>query len=57
LNAHGVNVVRHREVHKAGPVVHEHSDFEVEMDIEELIHKSLGTYQLPAEFIKAGVSF
>jgi len=44
LNVHGVNLVRHTEIHTAEPLVHKHSAFEVEMDIEELIYKSLGTY-------------
>jgi len=44
LNVHGVNVVRHTEIHKARPLVHEHSAFVVQMDIEEL-----GTYQMSSE--------
>jgi len=56
LNVHGVKVVRHTEIHTPRPLVPETSAFEVEMDIEELIHKSLGTYQIPAELIKAGGS-
>jgi hypothetical protein len=57
FNVHGVEVVKHTEIHTPGPVVPEHSAFEVETNIEELIHKSLGTYQFPAELVKAGGAF
>jgi len=36
LNAHGVNDVRHTEIHTAEPLVPETSAFEVEMAIEKL---------------------
>jgi hypothetical protein len=55
LNIHGVNDVRQTEVHTAEPLVPEPSAFAVEMAIEKLKrHKSPGTDQIPAEFIKAG---
>jgi len=57
LNIHGVNYVRQTEIHTAEPLVPEPSAFEVEMTIEKLKrHKSPGTYQIPAELIKAGGS-
>ena len=56
LNVHGVNDIRHTEIHTAEPLVPEPSGFEVEMAIETLqAHKSLGIDQIPAELIKAGV--
>jgi hypothetical protein len=56
LNVHGVNDVRHTEIHTAVPLVPEQSVFEVEMVIEKLKrHKSPGNDQFPAELIKAGV--
>jgi hypothetical protein len=57
LNVHGVKVVRHTEIHTPEPLVPDPRTFEVEMDIEELIHKSLGAYQMPAELIKTGGLF
>ena len=57
LNVQGVKVVRQTEIHKLGPLVPEPSVFEVEMDTDELTHKSLGTYQMPTEIIKTRGSF
>jgi hypothetical protein len=55
FNVRGVNDVRQTEIHTAQPIVPEPSAFEVEMAIEKLKrHKSPGTDQIPAEFIKAG---
>ena len=36
LNAHGINGVRHTEIHTAEPLVPEPSAFEVELAIEKL---------------------
>jgi len=56
LNVHGVNEVRQRETHTAEPLVLEPSVSDFDMAIEKLKrHKSLGTAQIPAEFIKIGV--
>ena len=56
LNVHGVNDVKQRETHTAGPLLPEPSVSEFEVAIEKLKrHKSLGTDQIPAEFIKTGV--
>jgi hypothetical protein len=47
---HGVNDVRHTEIHTAEPLVPEPSTAEFEMAIEKLKrHKSPGTDQIPAE--------
>jgi len=55
LNVHGVNDIRHTEIHTAEPLVPEPSAFEVELAIEKLkSHKSPGIDQIPAELIKAG---
>jgi len=55
LNVHGVNDVRHTEIHTAEPFVPEPSAFEDELAIEKLgSHKSTGTDQITAELIKAG---
>jgi hypothetical protein len=55
LNVHGVNDVRHTEIHTAEPLVPEPSTVEFEMAIEKLKrHKSPGTDQVPAELITAG---
>jgi hypothetical protein len=55
LNVHGVNDVRETIKHIAEPLVPQPSAFEVEMAIKKLKrHKSPGTDQIPAEFIKAG---
>jgi hypothetical protein len=55
LNIHGVNDVRRTEIHTAEPLASNPSAFEVEMAVEKLkSHKSPGTDQIPAEFIKAG---
>jgi hypothetical protein len=55
LNVLGVNDVRQTEIPIAEPLMHEPSAFEVEMAIEKLKRlKSLGTDQIPAEFIIAG---
>jgi len=54
LNIHGVNDVRKTEIHTAELLVPEPSAFEAESAIEKLkSHKSPGTDQIPAEFIKA----
>jgi len=48
LNVHGVNDVRHTEIHTAQPIVTELSAFEDEMAIEKLRrHKSPGIDQIP----------
>jgi len=55
FNVHGVNDVRHTEIHIAVPLVSELSAFEVAMAIEKLKrHKSPGNDQFPAGLIKAG---
>jgi hypothetical protein len=55
LNVHGVNDVRHSEIHTAEPLVPEPSTVEFEMAIGKLKrHKSPGTDQIPAELITAG---
>ena len=55
MNIHGVNDVRHTTIHTTEPLVPELSAFEVQMATEKLKrHKSPGTDQIPAEFIKAG---
>ena len=54
LNIQGFNDVRQTEIHTAGQLVPEPSAFMLEMANEKLKrHKSLGTDQIPAEFIKA----
>jgi hypothetical protein len=54
LNVHGVNDVRHTEIHTAKPLVPEPSSFEVEIAIEKLKrYKSPGIDQIPAELIQA----
>ena len=55
LNVHGVNDIRHTEIHTAEPLVPEPSVFEVELAIKKLkSHKSPGIGQIPGELIKAG---
>jgi len=55
LNVHGVNDVRHTEVHTAEPLVPTPSAFEVHLAVEKLKgHESPGIDQIPGEFIKAG---
>jgi len=55
LNMHGVNNVRHTEIHIAEPLMPEPSASEVEMAIEMLkSHKSLGIDQNPAK-LRQGV--
>jgi hypothetical protein len=55
LNVHGVHDVRQVDIHMAEPLVPEPSLVEVEIAIGKLkSYKSLGTYQIPAELIKAG---
>ena len=55
LNVHGVNGVRHTEIHTAEPLLPEPSAFEVKLAIENLkSHKSPGIDQIPAELIKLG---
>jgi hypothetical protein len=54
LNVHGSSDVRQTEIHKAEPLVHELSAFEIKMAIEKLKrHKSPRIDQIPAELIKA----
>jgi hypothetical protein len=55
LNAHGVHDVRQKDIHTAEPLVPEPSLVKAETATEKLkSYKSLGTDQIPAEFIKAG---
>ena len=55
LKVHGVNDVRHMEIHTSEPLVPEPSAFEVEMAIEMIKrHKSPDVDQIPAKLIKAG---
>jgi len=55
LNVHGVNDVRHTEIHTAEPLLPEPSAFEVELAIERLkSHRSPGIDQISAKLIKAG---
>jgi hypothetical protein len=55
LNIHGVNDVRHTEIHTAELLVPETSAFEVELSIGELkSHKSPRIVHIPAELIMAG---
>jgi hypothetical protein len=54
LNVHGINDIRQTEVHTAEPLVPEPRASEDKMAIEKLKrHKSQGTDQIPAEWIKA----
>jgi hypothetical protein len=56
LNIHGVHDVRQMDIHMAESLVPELSLVEVEIAIGKLKrYKSLGTDQIPAELIKAGV--
>ena len=53
LNVHGVNDIKHTEIHAAEPLVPEPNVFEVELAIENLkSHKSPGIDQMSAELIK-----
>jgi len=55
FNVHGVKDVGQAEIHTAEPPVPEPSASEVELAVDKLkSHKSPGTYQIPAELIKAG---
>ena len=55
LNTHVDNGVRKTDIHTTEPLVYEPSTFGVELAIEKLkSHKSPGTDQIPAEFIKTG---
>jgi len=55
LNLHGVNYVRHTEIHTAGLLVSEQRAFEFEFAIEDIkSHKSPDIFQTPAELITAG---
>ena len=55
FNVHGVNDVRRTEIHSAELIVPETYDFEAKKAIEKLKrHKTPGTEQIPAEFIKTG---
>jgi hypothetical protein len=57
LNVHGDNNVGQYQIHTAELLVSEARAFEVEMAIGKLKrHKSPGTDEIPAEFIKAGGS-
>ena len=54
LDVHGVNDIRQTEIHTAEPLVPEPRASEDKMAIEKLKrHKSQGTEQIPAEWIKA----
>ena len=49
LSVHGVNDVRHTEIHTAEPLVPEPSAFKVELAIGKLkSHKPPGIVQIPA---------
>jgi hypothetical protein len=53
-NEHGVHDVRQMDIHMAEPLVPEPSLDEVEITIgKSKRYKSPGTYQIPAELIKA----
>jgi hypothetical protein len=53
FNVHGVNDVRHIEIHTAEPLVSEPSAYEVELAIEKVkSHKSPGMDQIPAALVK-----
>ena len=55
MNVHGVNDVRHTEIHTAESLVTEPSAFEFTLAIEKLrSHKSPGIDKIPTELIKAG---
>jgi hypothetical protein len=55
LNVHGFHDVMQMDIHTAEPLVPEPSLVEVESAIGKLkSYKSPGTYQIPAELIKAG---
>jgi hypothetical protein len=54
LNIHGVHDVRQMDIHTAEPLVPEPSLVEVKIATGKLTrYKSLGTDQIPTEFIKA----
>jgi hypothetical protein len=56
LNGHRVTDVRQTEICTAQSLVPEPSAYNIEMATEKLKrHKSLGSDQIPAEFIKASV--
>ena len=56
LNVHGVNDIKHTDIHTAEPLVLEPSAFEVKLAIEKLKrYNSTGVDQIPAELVKAGV--
>jgi hypothetical protein len=55
LNVHEVHDVRQMDIHMAEPLIPEPSLVKVEIAIGKLKgYKSLGTDQIPTEFIKAG---
>jgi hypothetical protein len=55
LNVYSVNYVRQIEVHTAEPLVPGPSRVEVEIAVAKLKkYKSLGSYQILAELIRAG---
>ena len=52
---HGVNDIKHIDIHTAEPLVSELSAFEVDLAIEKLkSHKSPGIDQILAELVKEG---
>ena len=54
LNVHGVNDIKHTDIHTVEQLVPEPSALEDELAFEKLkSHKSPGNYQIPAELIKA----
>ena len=53
LNVHGVNDIKHKDIHTAEPLVPETNAFEVELAIEYLKnHKSPGIDQIPAKLLR-----
>ena len=55
MNVHGVNGIKHTDIHTAEPLVPDRSVFEVELAIEKIKrHKSLDIDQISAEVIKVG---
>ena len=54
---HGVNDVRHTEIHTTEIRVPEPSSYEFEVPLEKIkSHRSPGTDQIPAELVKTGRS-
>jgi hypothetical protein len=55
FNVHRASDVRQIEIHTAEPLVPDPSPFELEIALAKLeSYKSPGSYQIPAEHIKAG---